>query len=152
VKVLPGTAGGVPDVEGTSHDSAAVSDVTRYAYRNGTFAAAESWKVRGDERKPISVPVRFAPGASSARLHGTVGVGWTDDYTIDATKGQALEVSALAAKRATVIRIIGKGVNETLAPGRRFILPESGTYTIDVDLADTADDSDAAYAFMLSIR
>lgn len=151
VSVVP-AAGGVPDVVGTSHDSAAVSDVVRFAYRNGTYVEAESWKLRGNDRKPISVPVHFAPGTSSTRLHGTIGLGWTDDYTVVAAKGQTLEVSAVAAKRPTLIRLMGNDVNQTLTPGRPFILPAAGTYTIDVDLGYTDDDRDAAYAFTLSIR
>lgn len=151
VKVVP-AAGGVPDVVGTSHDSAAVSDVVRFAYRNGTYVEAESWKLRGDDRKPMSVPVHFAPGASSARLQGTIGLGWTDDYTVEAAKGQSFEVSAVAGKRATVFRLTGNGVDQKLTPGHPFILPASGTYTIDVDLADYGDDSDAGYSFTLSIR
>lgn len=145
-------AGGIPDVVGTSHDSAAVSDATRYTYRNGTYVEAESWKLRGDQRKPLSVPVHFAPGTSSARLHGTIGLGWTDDYTVDAVQGQALEVSAVTGQRATLIRLRGNDVERTLTPGQPFILPASGTYTIDVDLADYGDDRDAAYSFTLSIH
>lgn len=151
VKVVP-AAGGVPDVVGTSHDSAAVSDVVRFAYRSGTYVEAESWKLRGADRKPMSVPVRFAPGTSSARLHGTIGLGWTDDYTVDAAKGQSLEVSSFSGKRSTLIRLSGNGVDRTLTPGQPIVLPAAGAYTIDVDLGDASDDRDEAYAFTLSIR
>jgi len=151
VKVVPAAAG-VPDVVGTSHDSAAVSDVVRLAYRNGTYVEAESWKLRGNDRKPMSVPVHFAPGTSSARLHGTIGLGWTDDYTFGASKGQSLQISRLTGNRSTIIRLAGNGVNRMLTPGRPIVLPAAGTYTIDVGLGDATGDRDEAYAFTLSIR
>lgn len=154
VKIVPAAGGGVPDLVDASHDSAAISDQARYAYRNGTYVQAESWRLRGDsERKPFSIPVRFAPGASSARLEGKVGVQWGDVYTLDASKGQSLEISGVQG-RSTVIHLSGGGVDRTLTPGSRLTLPVTGTYKVDVEPAEdrTGDDGDVPYVFTLSIH
>jgi hypothetical protein len=154
VRVVP-TAGGVPDLVDTSHDSAAISFQTRYTYRGGTYVEAESWRLRGEnERKPFSVPVHFAQGASSARLQGKVGADWGDSYTLNAAKGQTLEISAGEGRRLTVVRLKGGGIDRTLTPGLPVTLPATGTYTVDVEPTSDldGDDSDVAYAFTLSIR
>jgi len=70
-------AGGtLPGLRVTSHDSALISYETDYAYRDGAYVAAETWIVRGDTgvRKRVDVPVQFAPGTSSATLHGSTSI------------------------------------------------------------------------------
>lgn len=155
VKVVPTAGDGVPDLVDASHDSAAISFQTRYTYRSGAYVEAESWRLRGDtERKPLRVPVHFAPGASSARLQGKVGVQWGDVYTLDAAKGQTLEISGGEGRRSTVVRLKGGGIDRALTPGRPVTLPASGRYIVDVEPADDrdGDDSDVAYTFTLSIH
>ena len=152
VKKVATAGDGVPDVVVTSHNSAAISDQIRYAYRDGKFVETGSWIVRGAERKPTSIPLQFAPGASRARVHGKIAFDWNDAYTLDAAKGQSLEISAVAAG-PSIVRLRGAGVDRTLAADRPFVLPASGRYTLDVEVGNDAPvDRDTAYAFTVSIR
>lgn len=73
VKVVPSN-GATPDIDFIAHESAMRKNEWRYSYRNGTYVESQAWRVYRDSRKPVSIPVRFAPGTASTRLSGTVGV------------------------------------------------------------------------------
>ncbi|HLY02553.1 MAG TPA: hypothetical protein VKR56_08645 [Candidatus Cybelea sp.] len=151
VNVVP-TGGAVPDIDFVAHESALRKNEWRYTYRNGTYVESEAWRIYRGDRKPVSIRVRFAPGTASARLSGTVGVEWGDEYAFDAVAGQALEISAVRAQRATVIRLQGQRLDQALMAGRPVTLPMSGRYTISVLPIGYETDPDSAYAFTLSIH
>ncbi|HEV3087198.1 MAG TPA: hypothetical protein VGX96_08245, partial [Candidatus Elarobacter sp.] len=93
VKLKP--AAQLPTLIVRSHDSAAISGEETYTYRNGEYALTGSARVRGDNERKTVQEVRFAPGASSANLRGSVSTGWYDEYVFAATKGQKLLVDGV---------------------------------------------------------
>lgn len=143
----------LPRLRERAHDSALVTDETVDAYHEGRYGPVAVYRVRGDTdaRKPDALPVRFAPGASSARLHGSVATGWYDDYTFDAERGQHLTIDGLTGAGASTLTLIVPGGNSTveLHPGRPLTLDRSGTYRLHVD---GADERERPYAFTLAIR
>ena len=135
-----------------SHNSAMVVDQTVYAYRGGTYVAGPSARVRQTDRarKPNAIPVRFAPGASSAQLRGTASLGWYDAYTFDAEKGQRLTVDAVRSRDNLTLTLFGPGGGiATLTPGTVFTLRASGSYQLHVE---NGSETDAPYALRLTIR
>lgn len=142
----------LPGLVVRAHDSAAVSVDAWYAYRNGTYVETESMRVRmSDGAKKIDHPVRFAPGASSAKLAGSVSTGWYDVYTFDAAKGQRLAIDGVRSRAKVTVTLYAPGNGEaiTLEPGVLTTLRSSGTYRLQVD-ADSEDG--ASYAMHLVIR
>ena len=143
----------LPRLRERAHDSALVTDETLDAYRAGSYDAVAVYRVRGDTgaRKPDAVPVRFAPGASSARLHGSVAVGWYDDYTFAAARGQRLTIDAPTSASTPSLTLLVPGGNGTLElrPGRPVTLERSGTYRLHVD---GAGEDETPYALTLGIR
>jgi hypothetical protein len=143
----------LPAIVVRGHDSALVVDETVYAYRNGTYAQSAAYRVRGDDgsRKPDTVPVRFAAGASSAPLRGSAALGWFDAYTFDAAKGQRLTIGGVRSAAKLTATLFGpNGVQAVqLRPGVTQTLPATGTYHLHVE-----NDSETAvpYALTLSIR
>ncbi len=146
----PGT---LPDVVIGAHDSAAVTVETQYAYRSGSYATAGTERVRATDgaRKPDTVAVRFAAGASSARLRGSASVGWYDGYAFDAARGQRITVEGVRSHAPVTLTLLGPGEGgvTTLRPGVAFVLPKTGSYVLHVD-SDT--ENDAAYELTLAIR
>jgi hypothetical protein len=136
-----------------AHDSAMVTEEFTYAYRNGGYVPVSTYRVRGNDRarKPDSVPVRFAPGASSAQLTGTVALGWDDAYTFDAAKGQRLVISGLRPAGKTTLTLFGPGnaAPVTLHAGVPAVLPATGTYSLHVE---GNGEDDVRYALSLAIR
>jgi len=145
--------GSLPDVVVGEHDSVAVIDETRYAYRDGTYAIASSERVRADTgaRKPDSVAVRFAAGASSAPLRGRVSTGWYDAYTFAAERGQRVTIAGMRTTAPVTVTLFGPhdGDVHPLHAGTAFVLPASGRYLIHVD---AENDADTAYALTLAIK
>ncbi len=134
VKTAP--AAPLPNVIVRAHDSAMVSVETTFAFRNFEYAAVTGARVRGDneERKPNGVPVRFAAGASSAQLHGTVSLGWYDEYAFDASKGQRLIVDGVRSRARVTVGLFGPGgVAGDVRAGVPFTLPATGRYLLHVD-------------------
>jgi len=156
VKVIRG-GNGVPDIDEVAHESAMLKNEVLYAYRNGSYQPSGAWRLRGrvsggEDRKPVSVPVRFAPGASSARLFGTIGFEWGDVYTFHAFAGQTVEISTVQTEQTTLVGLHRGSRNEVLMSGRPVRLPETGTYTITVDPAMENGNYDSTYAFTLFIH
>lgn len=154
VKVTPAD-GRVPDIDEVAHDSAMLKSEALYVYRNGTYVASAAWRLRGringgEDRKPVSVAVRFTPGGSSTRLSGTIGFEWGDVYTFHALAGQTLKISSMQAEQATLVGLQGGGHKEVLMTRRPVRLPATGTYTITVDPSMDAG-YDSSYSFTLSI-
>jgi hypothetical protein len=143
----------LPGLIVAAHDSAMITDETTFAYRNGGFTGVSSERVRGQDhaRKPQAIPVRFAAGASSAPLRGTISLGWYDVYSFDATKGQRLTVDGVRSRAKVRLTLFGPESAQyaNLQAGVPFRLPGTGTYRVQVD-----SDSEAGvpYALRLAIR
>ncbi|MEA2666671.1 MAG: hypothetical protein QOI11_3615 [Candidatus Eremiobacteraeota bacterium] len=154
-KTRPGErSAALPAVVVRAHDSALVSVESVYAYRNGRYDTVREARVRGSDgaRKPgAPVPVRFAAGASSAPLRGTVSLGWEDAYAFAASKGQRLLIDGVRSpERLRLTLFVPPGGSATsLRAGVPFALPASGTYRLNVE---TDAESDAPYALTLAIR
>ena len=146
------SVGPLPGLVIGAHDSAMVIDETTYAYRDGKYVAVASARVRANDRaRKSDIPVRFAPGASSAELRGTISNGWYDVYTFDAAKGQRLTIDGVRSKARVTITLFGPGNAEPVAvrPGIVTTLARTGTYRLQV-VSDSEDDR--PYALSLAIR
>jgi hypothetical protein len=143
----------LPQIVVLGHDSAMVSDEETFAYRDGAYVAVGQARVRSSDnaRKPNNAPVRFAPGASSARLHGTASMGWYDEYAFGAKRGQKLTIDGVTSRARLVMLLYGQGYASVaeLRPGVPYTLPESGTYRLHVELDS---ERDLPYALNLAIR
>jgi hypothetical protein len=148
-----GAAQPLPNLRELAHDSALVSDETIDAYRDGKYVVIGSARIRSDSgaRKPNAVPVRFAPGASSAVLSGSVSLGWYDEYALGAQRGQRVTVSGVHAPAKLTFSLTGRtGAYATeLRPGVPAVLPADGTYLVHVD---GASDDAQPYTAVISIR
>jgi hypothetical protein len=142
----------LPRLRDRAHDSALVTDETQHANRDGPYApsAGERDRAHTGERKPDTVPVHFAAGASSARLHGTVATGWYDAYTFAAARGQRVVVSDVSGAPVT-LTLSGPGGEHptTVRPGAAIALPSDGTFRLTVD---GSDERATAYALTLAIK
>jgi hypothetical protein len=141
-----------PDIVAAAHDSALITDGTRFAYRHGTYEPVENWRIRGDtgERKTTN-EISFAPGTSAKRLRGTVSANWGDIYTFTARTGQRLTVSSLDPARGIDVAISSGGnAPISVVANTAVVLPAGGDYQLTVD--PVADVTNLRYAFTLSIR
>jgi hypothetical protein len=140
----------LPNLRESAHDSALVSIATTDAYRNGKYVAIDTQRVRGDtgESKPDSVPVRFAPGASSAVLRGRVFEGWYDQYTFAAAAGQRVTVSGPAALTYSLAAEASDKPIDLLS-GQPVTLPKGGRYRL---LVDSDDQTERSYQATIAIH
>jgi hypothetical protein len=145
--------GPLPNLRERSHDSALITDETVDAFRNGHYVTVGSYRVRGDTgaRKPDTLPVTFTPGASSARLSGTIMLGWDDAYVFDATKGQRLTIDDVSPRTGLALELNSKpgSPSITVHPGTPVVLPLTSSYRLRVG---TGSERDAPYALTLAIR
>jgi hypothetical protein len=151
-----GPANPLPRLRERAHDNALISTEVIYAYRDGRYVPTDSWRVRGDTgaRKPSSVPVHFAPGTSSARLRGSVSMGWYDAYRFSAHRGQRLTIDAVRSRvpvRATLFPPHDAASLE-LRPGIPVTLPASGTFELHIENDSSLGLPAVPYALKLSIR
>jgi hypothetical protein len=116
-----------------SHDIPPISHEQTFAYRDGRYADVENARVRSDtnERKS-DVAVRFAPGASSVKLHGHASHGWYDAYTFGAEKGQQLVVDDVSWRESVALILIGGGRTCDVSVGVPESLRATGTYVLRV--------------------
>lgn len=145
---------GWPDIVAMAHDSALVTDGTRFAYRNGTYVAVESWRVRSDTgaHKPVSTEIKFVPGKSSAQLSGMVSTGWNDVYTFTAGAGQRLTIAATPPQGIDIeIYPDNKPPLHADLRGASLVLPSTGTYRMTVDPVGE-DVTDHRYVLTFSIH
>ena len=140
----------LPNLREVAHDSALVSVTTTDAYRNGKYVAIDTQRVRGDtgESKPDSVPLRFAPGTSSALVRGRVSEGWYDEYAFAASPGQRITVSGPAAFTYT-LSAESSGNSIDLLPNVAVALPKGGRYHL---LIDGADQTEQTYRATITIQ
>jgi hypothetical protein len=102
-------------------------------------------------RKPSTILVRFAPGASSARLHGTASLGWYDVYVFDAAKGQRIAVDAVSPRSgltATLFPPDGAAA-AALHSGMPFTAPKRGAYRLHIEVDS---ETDVPYSLRFAIR
>jgi hypothetical protein len=149
-----GNARPLPQLRESAHDSALVTVETIDAFSGGRYVPVSSARVRGDtgERKGNAIPVRFAPGTSSAVLTGLVSTGWYDEYAITAARGQDLTIGALRVPAGTTFGLIprnGSGTPIDLRPGVATPLPASGSYLL---MVDTDSESSQTYRATVTIR
>lgn len=148
-----GRAKPLPDLVADAHDSAMVLDETTYAYRNGTYALIDSTRVRASDRarKPNSLAVHFAPGASSTNLSGSVSLGWYDAYVFAASKGQQLLINGVRSRAKLRLTLFGAADSQfaEVRAGVPFMLPASHTYRLHIE---NDSEEDVPYALTLAIR
>lgn len=146
-----GAAAPLPNLRELAHDSALVSGETVDAYRNGKYVVVGSARIRGDNgaRKANAVPVRFAPGTSSAVLRGSVSLGWYDEYALSAAAGQRITVSDLHAPGKLTLSLIDQANAHSvdLQPGVPAVLPRSGVFLLHFDGA-----GDGPQAYRATVR
>jgi hypothetical protein len=149
-----GNARPLPNLRESSHDSALVTVETIDAFTGGRYAPISSARVRGDTgaRKRNAIPIRFAPGASSAELTGRVEAGWYDEYAFVAARGQRVTIGAPGVPATTTFGLIphgSSGAPISLTPGVATMLPASGPYLLVVD---TSSDTSQMYRATIAIR
>ena len=148
-----GKAQPLPNLRELAHDSALVSDETTDAFRDGKYVAVGSARVRGDngDRKANALPVRFAPGTSSAVLRGSVSLGWYDEYAVSALAGQRVTIGDVRAPAKLTFSLSNRATAKSIAlePGVPAALPASGTYLLHVD---AGSDETQAYRATITIR
>jgi hypothetical protein len=140
----------LPKLREVAHDSALVSVTTTDAYRNGKYVAIDTQRVRSDtgETKPDSIPLHFAPGSSSAVVHGRISEGWYDQYSFTADAGQRFTISGPAALTYTLsVESSDKSID--LLPNVAVTLPAGGRYRL---LVDGADETEQAYRATITIH
>jgi hypothetical protein len=148
-----GRANPLPGLVVDAHDSAMVTYETAYAFRAGAYAEVSSARLRASDRarKPNGIPVRFAAGASSAPLRGSVSTGWYDAYVFAASKGQKLVVDAVRSGVKLRLTLFGPAESQfaDVRAGVPFALPATGTYRLHVE---NDSDDDMPYTLTLAIR
>lgn len=109
-----------------------------------------------------TIPVRFAPGASSATLRGTVAGSQSISYTFGAEAGQALTLTFKPSSASASFNLYAPGrgpgdealaIGEMLPDPNRFDgkLPGSGTYTVNVFLNRAAARRGQKATFTLTV-
>ena len=150
--VVRGEGAPLPELTIVAHNSALVHDETTYRFHGDRYVEAGSVMVRGSDgaRKPVTTAVRFAPGASSAVVHGTVALGWDDGFVFAARSGQQLLVTPEGAP-AVGLALAGPDGRSlgVVQPGKEFRLASTGRYTLSVQ---TDSERDVHYALHLGIR
>jgi hypothetical protein len=146
----------LPRLRERAHDSALITYETIDAYRDGKYVRVESARVRGDTnaRKLNNVPIRFAPGTSSARLQGNVSLAWFDDYAFAAQRGQQLAISDVQSKvRPSIVLSWENGTHQTeIKPGVPVVLPRSGTFNLRIENESSPEEAPVPYSLTLSIK
>jgi hypothetical protein len=144
----------LPGIVARMHDSAAIAVESRWAYRGDKYVMTDASRLRWQDnaRKPAGgVPVRFAPGASSASLHGKASLGWYDDYSFAANAGQKLLIDNINSRAKTSLTLYGPDNTplQGLRPGVPLTLPRTGTYHIWIE---NDSETDVPYTLRLAIR
>jgi hypothetical protein len=144
-----GHAAPLPDLREIAHDSALVSDETIDAFRDGKYVAIASARIRSDNgaRKANAVPIRFAPGTSSAPLSGSVSEGWYDEYALVAARGQRVTIAGPPGLIYELTNQTSRSI--ALRPGVAATLPAGGTWLLEVD---GGGDAAQAYRATVTIR
>ena len=101
--------------------------------------------------------VRFAKGATSAQLRGTIKGDATVDYRIDARAGQTLSVKLKASNASNYFNINPPGsdvamfIGSTSGSETQVVLPTDGTYVVRVYLMRNAARRNETSSYTLTI-
>ena len=142
-----------------AHDSVFVSVRTMYRFDGTSYRKGKSeylYEPTG-ETKPISVPVHFANGTSSATVSGKVRAGFADVYTLDARSGQTMTVTAHATSGTLGdLQIFTADGHVQLSNGSSMSwhgkLPQSGGYRITIDAFADENNRPATYTITIAIK
>ena len=108
-------------------------------------------RAAGSDAAPALERIRFAPGATSARVEGELRARESERYVLRAIAGQLMEVnlSAGAGARLTVSTASGRVLNPSIRGNGifRHYLPANGDYYLEVEAGSRA----ASYAVTVSI-
>lgn len=110
----------------------------------------------GASQAGVNRPIRFASGASSGSVEGTVIRGDRDVYTLDARKGQRMTVTITSEEDNAVFQLYPPGSEEGLdgaddgddATQWKGDLPQSGRYRVVVG----GTRGNASYTLTVRIR
>jgi hypothetical protein len=141
------------------HHSASVSVRTMFTFDGTAYRQGKSeylYEPTG-ETKPMSVPVHFTYGTSSATVSGRVRAGFADEYTLDGQSGQTMTVTAHATSgKLGDLQIFSADDQIQLTNGSSMSwhgkLPQSGKYKITIDAFADVDNSPATYTMTIAIR
>jgi hypothetical protein len=151
-----GDAEPLPQLREHAHDNALITVETTDTFRDGKYVVTGSARLRGDTgaRKPDQVALRFAPGTSSAQLHGSVSLGWYDDYAFSANRGQRLTVDRVTSRaRMSLVLMTQDGRRRVeLTPGGAITLADSGPFVLRVENERPSDEPPVPYELRLTIR
>jgi hypothetical protein len=137
-----------------SHDSAAVSDRSVYRWNGTTYAVVKAERVdaRSGTVKPMSIPLVFAAGASSATVSGKVALSFGDVYTFAAAAGQTISLALASQGRAapdTLILLHGDTILADAGRAWSGKLPATGQYRL---IVEGAEDSLIPYTLRIAIH
>lgn len=156
VHIIP-TNDALPRLYEQMHGSAYVSGVKIDEFSAGRYVVVDSYNMCNatGERIPGTLPVKFAPGASSARLTGKFGEFGCDSgaiYAFYASKGQRLNVDGIKST-SVIFMVLSQTANRNTVvhPGETETLDHSGLFTLSVS-SNGSSERHVRYAFTLQIR
>ena len=162
---IPGDA--VVSDDGTAvlptHETMETIFESTYVWNGSTYAfsapRSHVYDVVLAERRPYQVAVRFAPGATSAALAGSVALNFGQDYVFEGRAGQraTIDLTAFTGSRPTIVLYYGDEDDSIadLLHGRAWsgALPRAGTYRLTVYGSDASTaDRVSTYAIRLTVR
>jgi hypothetical protein len=166
---LPEQIDASPDgtVAVAGHETVEIIDRTMWVWNGKTYVVSPERSQRYDvsigQGRPDVVRVRFAPGASSTVLRGSIAGGFGDTYEFDARAGQRVTVHVVTGWSKNfqfdVYQVIRGGddtrdlttLNSTSTWSA--ILPTSGTWNVNVSGAESMDHQmTSTYTLVLTVR
>lgn len=147
-----------------THESVGVIFEGVYVWNGAAYAFSASrshiYDVALSERKPYQVPVRFAPGTSTATLSGYVALNFGDEYVFEARAGQNLTIALAkySGRRPSISLYYGSDISiladiPGATGGWSGTLPRTGSYHLFVDGTDESDGTRrTTYAINLTIH
>jgi hypothetical protein len=155
VDVLP-SKDVLPLLRVESHVSAYVSGIAIYAYRARHYDAIDSYEIRTDTgvRLAGATPIKFALGASSVRLSGSLWTYTGLGYTFYASKGQRVTIKSVASTIPVYMYLSYTSKDgSAVVPGVAAELDHSGGYELEVNAVNgNAPPRDVRYAFTFAIH
>ena len=146
-----------------THETMETIFESTYVWNGSTYAfsapRSHVYDVVLAERRPYQVAVRFAPGATSAALAGSVALNFGQDYVFEGRAGQraTIDLTAFTGSRPTIVLYYGDEDDSIadLLHGRAWsgALPRAGTYRLTVYGSDASNaDRVSTYAIRLTVR
>jgi hypothetical protein len=142
----------------SAHESVASYYLSWYAWDGSRYVLdpyrSEDYDIAVQIRRPARTRVRFARGAGSATLNGSVARNLAMHYVVSARAGQTLTLQMLDHTGATPMLSLARGGHE-LAPGVTSWsgrLPTTADYDVYVFGNDRSEETLARYRMRLTIR